>query len=274
MSVSLRVFVVGCARGGTTILQSCVAAHPRIHTFPESRLVRNAMAANPWARRLGLATRTARERLRPVYAELGLDPALCQSHWLLRGHARDFAAAADRACQAAGKDVWLEKTPDHVRHTRELARWVPGCRFLHILREGFDNTCALYDIARRHPAWGPLTLEQAFARWREDAECSLALAGRPGHLILRLADFTAAPERVLRAIDRFLGLDFHPAQLAGAAPGAVATPDEPWKAAVSGGVRPPAPGRYQDLLPVGERDWLRAAVAPIQARIDALPPVA
>jgi hypothetical protein len=273
-AVSLRVFVVGCARGGTTILQSCVSAHPRIHTFPESRLVRSAGAARGWARALGLATTTARERLRPIYAELGLDPSLCRARWFLRGHARDFAAAADRACLAAGKDVWLEKTPDHVRHTRALSRWVPGSRFLHILRDGFDNVCSLLDISRREPAWGALSLAQAFARWSGDAACSLAMAGAPGHLVLRLSDLTANPEAVLRAVDRFLGLEFHPDQLAGRGASALAVPVESWKSGLGGGVRPRDGDRYHDLLPAGERDWLRAAVAPVQARVDALPPVA
>jgi Sulfotransferase family len=271
MSVQHRVFLVGCARGGTTILQSCVAAHSRLFTFPESRLMRSCVADRPWPRRIGLATSTARERLLPAYTEMGFDPARCRRHLWLRGYVRDFAACADEACLAVGRDIWLEKTPDHVRHVDDLARWVPRARFLHILRNGFDNVCALLDVASKHPAWGRMTLQSALERWRTDARISLACADRDNHCVVRLADLVAAPEPTLRAVDRFLGLAFEPAQCLGVDPTDVATTQEPWKAGVGGGVRRADPDRYRDLLPKEQQAWLRAEVAAEQARIDALP---
>jgi hypothetical protein len=274
MSLSLRVFVVGCARSGTTLLHSCLGAHPRVFARPESRLLRTARAASAWADRLGLATSTAAERLRPIYAELGLDPTLPRRHLFLRSHVRDFFAAFDRACLAEGRDVWVEKTPDHLREIPRLRRWLPDARFLHILRDGFDNVCALVDVTRRHPAWGPRpwTVEESARRWCEDLDLSLAQVGRPGHLLVRLADLTARPEPVLRAVDAFLGLDFHPAQLRGDA-AKVIPARETWKAAVGEGIQPPNPDRYRDFLPAAEAAALRARLAPWQARLDALPSV-
>ena len=31
-----RIFIVGVARSGTTLLQSMLASHPEIHSFPET----------------------------------------------------------------------------------------------------------------------------------------------------------------------------------------------------------------------------------------------
>ena len=36
MKVKERVFIVGVPRSGTTLIQSLLASHPQIETFPES----------------------------------------------------------------------------------------------------------------------------------------------------------------------------------------------------------------------------------------------
>ena len=268
----LRLFLVGCPRSGTTILQSCLGAHPRMFTFQESRLMRTTGGRRAVAARLGVASRVAHAQMSAIYAELGLDAADCRPHFFQAGYVRDFAAAVDRACLAAGRDAWLEKTPDHLHHVGRLSRLIPGVRFVHILRGGFDNVCSLVDVTRKHRNWStrPLTPPEAFERWAADVETSLACAGRPNHLLVRHADLVASTESVLRAVDRFAGLDFHPAQLAGMELGRIASDAEPWKKGVSGGVSLPDPTRYRDLLAEDERAWLLARVAPLQARIDAL----
>ena len=270
---SPRLFIVGCARSGTTILQSCVGAHPGLFTFPESRLMRTTRGRRPMAARLGLASRVAQPLLRKIYEELGLNPAECLHHVFQAGYVRDFVRAVDRACLAAGKGGWLEKTPDHVRDTDRLTRWVPGAKFIHILRGGYDNVCSLLDVSRRHASWStrPVTLEECIARWSGDVEASLACLGRPGHCLVRHSDLVENPAAVIRTVDRFAGLDFHPEQLAGLALEQIASVTEPWKKGVSGGVSRPDPDKYHDLLSRAERDHLMGAVASLQARIDALP---
>lgn len=273
MSASPPVFVVGCPRSGTTVLQSCLAAHPRVHTFPESRLLRSVEAAHPLARALGLASPGGHARLAAIYPGLGFDPARCRPRRTVRGYVLDFAAEAAAAAARAGRDVWLEKTPDHLHGIDRLARWLPGARFVHILRGGVDNVCALVDITRRHRSWGPVpwTPAEALARWTRDAAISLACAGRPGHLVLRHADLVERPEAVLRAADRFLGLDFDPRQITGVEPERLAIPLESWKQTVAAGVVRPDTDKYRDLLTPDERAEVERGVAALQARVDALP---
>ena len=42
-AVKLRVFLVGCSRSGTTLLQVLIASHPRIHSFPETSFFINGI---------------------------------------------------------------------------------------------------------------------------------------------------------------------------------------------------------------------------------------
>ncbi len=269
----LRLFLVGCPRSGTTILQSCIGAHPRVFTFRESRLMRTISGRRALAAKWGVASRAAPGQMRAIYAELGLDAALCRPHFWVRGYVRDFISAVDRACGAAGKDVWLEKTPDHVRHIPRLESLVRGARFIHILRNGAENVCSLMEVSR-DPSWAaqPLAMEEALERWSFDVQISMACHGRPGHLVVRHADLVASPEMIIRRVDGFVGLEFDPLQLSGLCLDQIASPVETWKRGVSGGVRPPDPALRRDVLTLEQKERLREAVAPLQARIDALPP--
>ena len=49
-----RAFIVSCPRSGTTLLQSLLAAHSDIHSFPESNFFALATPRNLWRRFLGL----------------------------------------------------------------------------------------------------------------------------------------------------------------------------------------------------------------------------
>jgi len=55
-----RIFLVGCPRSGTTLLQSMLARHDRVFTFPESHLFARSVPSGGLFRMAGLAGRHAR----------------------------------------------------------------------------------------------------------------------------------------------------------------------------------------------------------------------
>ena len=58
-----RIFLVGCPRSGTTLLQSLLAAHPDITSFPESHFFRHLIDNRRWLHRtFGIASKRARTR--------------------------------------------------------------------------------------------------------------------------------------------------------------------------------------------------------------------
>jgi hypothetical protein len=273
MSIERRIFVVGCARAGTTILQALIAAHPAVHTFPESRLMRSISPAGRLAAKLGLATRHARDRMAAIYPELGFDAAACARRLRVSAYIRDFVRQADAKALDLGKTAWLEKTPDHVQYLETLGCMIPDAFFVHILRNGYDNVCSLLDITRKHRSWGPrpLTLEECANRWRNDALISLRQVGSPRHLVLRHADLVREPGAVMERVMAFLDMDFQASQLAGSHSSRVASPNEPWKDTVRGGVHASAPDQYLSFLEPAQSAWLQKELAPVQERIDAMP---
>lgn len=62
MKIEGRFFIVGFPRSGTTLLQSLLAAHPQIASFPESYFFPNAVEKKG-LRILGISSLKAKENL-------------------------------------------------------------------------------------------------------------------------------------------------------------------------------------------------------------------
>lgn len=87
--IQARLFLVGCPRTGTTLIQSLLAAHSQIASFPES-------------------------------------------HLLLAGGGTRW-----------GQTIWLEKTPLHLLYIKQFEQFIPGVKFIHLLRNGADVVASL-----------------------------------------------------------------------------------------------------------------------------------
>lgn len=127
------IFLFGCARSGTSILGEALAAHPRItYLFEASALWKKAFPGRPDDRltaedaRDGAAVRSLCEE----YAARLTDPA---------------------------RDLLLEKNPKNTLRVGFLAAAFPGCRLLHLLRDGRDTVASLM-FRNRGPEWGHLKI--------------------------------------------------------------------------------------------------------------------
>ena len=215
-AVTARVFVVGCARSGTTLLQAMLARHPRVFTLPETHFFWKAERSR-LRRRLGLVTPVGRVALVQMLRELGREdllPLLPGRSPLLRSHAAAFSRVLDRVASEAGRDVWVEKTPLHIRRIETITRHVARARFVHILRDGRDVIASLHDAATRSPdIWGEPSLDRLIQRWNTDVEITLAYRRSPGHHVVaydRLLPDTAGE---LAGLCSVLGIEFDPAML-------------------------------------------------------------
>src|SRR4051794_23668295 len=61
-AIQERCFLVGCIRSGTTLLQSLLAAHPQVTSFPESMFYRIAVGQAA-ERARGVLPRTVKQRV-------------------------------------------------------------------------------------------------------------------------------------------------------------------------------------------------------------------
>ncbi|QIN82488.1 hypothetical protein GBA63_07395 [Rubrobacter tropicus] len=159
-----HVFIVGCQRSGTTLLQRMVDANPNIAIVHESRFVdsyyRDRQGLTPEGNVTGEIVPLIAEH--PRFAKLGVDREGLKS-LLPDGravHYRDFLSGVyDLHGRALGKEVVGDKTPRYVRSIPELHALWPKARFLHLIRDGRDVCLSALqwrsggELARRFETW-------------------------------------------------------------------------------------------------------------------------
>jgi hypothetical protein len=218
------VFIVGCARSGTTLLRVMLDCHPALAIANDSHFVTRAIEAQHAEDDPPLTPelvawfesyhRTRRLRLPPGSALRAASNAHRFSDFA-RGIFHAYAGAQGKA--SAG-----EKAPDYVRALPLLHRLFPSARFVHVVRDGRDVALSMLEWAREGKGPG------AYSLWQEHPIAMCALwwewnlrSGRagarelpPGTLLeLRYEALVADPASALREVAAFLGLPFAPEML-------------------------------------------------------------
>lgn len=205
-------FIVGCPRSGTTLLQSMLATHSEIASFPESHvlLVTSRTRRGRWLRRLGLVSPEMRQRLRQFLNEVGhpelMPPVSCR----LRPFIQQFSHILDQLTVMQDKSIWIEKTPGHLYYIADFANAIPDARFIHLLRNGADVVASLYEVTNQNPEqWGHgYTIEQCVEMWNRAVHLSMGYAGNPNHHIVHYEQLLAQPEITVGNLCHFIGVPF------------------------------------------------------------------
>jgi hypothetical protein len=227
VSVNPYVFIVGCARSGTSLLKRMIDAHSQVAIARESHWIPtyfeartgltpagrvapsliDALIANPRFSRMKL-TRSDLNRLleaqkNPSYSEF-------------------VSAMFDLYARRRGKEYAGDKTPGYVKQIPALHSLWPQARFVHLIRDGRDVCLSAlgWKAAERGPG--------RFATWADDPVATAALwwewhvrlgreaAGQlpPGRYHeIRYESLVADPETVCRGLCDFLEIGYEDAVL-------------------------------------------------------------
>ena len=224
------VFIVGCPRSGTTLVQRMINAHPKIAITPESHWIPR-FYEKPWALTPGgvIEHKLVRELGRhPKFARLGIGrEELKRLDKMARnGHPLTYSglvtAIFDLYGKAQGKPLVGDKTPDYVRRISTLHTLWPEARFIHVIRDGRDVCLSMMDWPKVHPKPGD------FRTWKDDPVSTAAWwwefnvrQGRdaggslsPGlYYELRYEALVASPREECEKLCAFLGVPFDEAML-------------------------------------------------------------
>ncbi len=255
---------MGCSRSGTTLLQSLLASHSQVHTFPETGVFLKALGMRstvlPWVR-MGLTLGKERKALTRLLASQqgapGRLPPLPSRRLLLSRSLADVADFLDGLASAHGKTAWVEKTPRHVFHARRIAKAVPGGICIHMVRRGEDVVASIVDRATRYPDRFPRQSDPAYGvrQWNRSMRATAAAMSDPGHLVVLYEKLVADVEETLRAVCSAVGLEFEAGMVVPANRSAFAGAEEEWKSAVDGPVRP-SPSKFNEVLSEDSRDQI------------------
>lgn len=214
-----RIFIVGCPRSGTTLLQSMLAAHPEVVSFPETHFFARLRVR----RRRGVSfvdLPEARSEFGKFLAEIDradLLRYLPRFVPLTRPVVRGFSRALDEVAQAAGASTWVEKTPVHLRRLAWIEEFMPvPYRVIHLVRSGEDTVASLYKATNTYPdIWGGArSIEACVQRWVEDIERTRGAMRRAGHAVVFYGDLVDRPREVLERLCEFVGLPYRAEMLA------------------------------------------------------------
>ncbi len=135
------IFLVGCPRSGTTLLQQMLDAHPDIAIAPETHFIRNF-----WLKREEYGDLVADTNYQillraianiPEFSEMELDwqTFYDAAQKLDRSYAALLNLLLDQFRQRRNTEIVGEKTPNHLLYMQTLQTFFPQARFIHIVRD-------------------------------------------------------------------------------------------------------------------------------------------
>jgi hypothetical protein len=212
---SKLVFLVGCPRSGTTLLQSLLASHPEIFSLVETKFFEHVVPMHEKKRYLfGIASRQAKGKLNRFFDEINYPEykeRLPKGIASIGHYTRSFFDGIDGITCESGKSIFLEKTPAHLKYLKYIERHLPNSKVIHIVRDGRDVVASFYDLVKKDAAiWGSQgrNLDYCIDEWLTSIQISSNYKHKKNHIIVSYEKLILEAEATLKKLCYFLELDF------------------------------------------------------------------
>jgi hypothetical protein len=273
-----HLFLVGCPRSGTTLLQSLLAAHSQIISFPESHFFEHLSARWPWGDLFGLASGRASQQFHKfltVIEQENLEDYIPKKAIFSQQYSRAFIEVLDRYALEHQKSWWLEKTPQHLRCIALIENQVDNPKFIHLIRNGEDVVASLYDASRKHSekTWGGAwNIDRCIQVWIGDVEHSRKHLKKSNHILVKYETLVQNAESVLNTLCQFVGIEFEKSMMEDyteAAKQVVREHEWAWKASAGAPIKNANGEKFLKLFSEEERQYISDRIA--EAKVNELP---
>ena len=266
-SSSKHLFIVGSPRSGTTLLQSLLASHSEITSFPESHFFKYLVfKQRRWSLTLGalgIAPLGAKPRFKEFLHEINQEQmqSILPSFALFsRQYAHAFVKVLDTLTKQQGKTIWIEKTPGHLYCINSIEKLVPDAKFIHILRNGMDVVASQYEVTHKYPEiWGGARdVDECVERWIKDVKISQSYVNRPNHILVRYEKLLEDPQLMLTRICQFVGTDFDELMLQKYSNTykRLVLSNEAWKASVKESIRSTNSKKFYEIFEEKQQSYI------------------
>jgi len=207
------VFVVGCARSGTTLLQAMVQSHPRLAMPPENRFVmpvyrgriefgdlrqaenRDAVAQVITAK--GTKYRDLRVKASDIRRRVHEVPPTVGSL---------LGAVLELFAQRFDKPRWGDKRPNYIQDLDVVLELFPDAQIIHMIRDGRDCVASL-----KRMKWWTFGYPASVYKWAHAIDTGLQARERlrpDQYHEIRYEDLVTDPAVHLQKLCAFLDEDF------------------------------------------------------------------
>jgi hypothetical protein len=259
------VFVVGCPRSGTTLLQHMILSAGDFAFYPsESDTFAYLGARFPRLTSLKERKKALEFFLQTErFAGLGLERSDIEPRILkeCRNIGDFLRILMEEMCRKQGVHRWVEKTPDHALYMSQIKRSIPESLIVHIIRDGRDVALSLAKYGVRRFLWqGESELLSFGALWKWMVRKARAAGRELGqdYYELHYEDLVAKPQETLAQLGEFIGHDLDYDRILKVGIGSVTRPYTSFPNAATGG----------DFNPVGR--WKKQFSPEELARFEAL----
>jgi sulfotransferase family protein len=224
MSANPYVFIGGCPRSGTTLLQRMLDGHPLLMVTNEANVVPRRAMKSSAGPEFPLTNDLVEQIVGHKYfAVLDVDKQTARGLAATTDTLVAFVGALlDESARRRGKPFAGDKVPEYCRYLPSLHRLFPTARSINIVRDGRDVAAATLDwmtptrFLGRMALWHEEPVAVCALRWQRqvlEAQRGRDQVGDDRCLEVRYEELVQAPEAVLRSIAGFLDLPFDPAML-------------------------------------------------------------
>jgi|SRR6516225_4683711 len=220
------VFLVGCARSGTTLLQRIVDAHPQIAITPELHWITDRIKHEGWLVPEGTvpADLVAALAKHKRFRQLGFTRQEFEA--LRAGGSISYLAFLnaifDLYGRKKGKPLVGNKTPAYVQRVASLHALWPRARFVHLIRDGREvclSVLAWNHALRavgRYPTWAEDPVATTALWWKRKAGLGLQRGQALGpelYYEIRYENLVSRPAEECARLCAFLGVPYDEAML-------------------------------------------------------------
>lgn len=152
-----RIFVVGCSRSGTTLIQRCLANNSKLCSFPETGFFRQLCGNKSWTKisELGIVRgKRVRNAFKRLYRVMPYLQGHNQRYHVFMSTSKvvnTFVNLLDNYSKQYNKSGWVEKTPQHFLNCATIHKYVPKVHVVYIIRDGFEVLGSLKDRYLKYP---------------------------------------------------------------------------------------------------------------------------
>ena len=208
-----KIFLVGCARSGTTLLQSILASHHAISSFPETHFLRGTIPKF-WLfqfikyygkkEQLFIKKYLKRIKRKELYNAIP-NPTFNTLEWVDK-----IINLIDLIPNDLDSTIWIEKTPMHLYFIPLIQKVNPNIKYIHMIRDGKDVVASLFNASQNNPEsfGGKQSIENCIKRWKHDIQIHKKYINHDNHFFITYEEIIKNSNIALKKLCKFLHIEF------------------------------------------------------------------